>query len=473
MDERTRIKNEQLGNGIKGPTGLSWLFCRNSALASLKKFEIDNEEKIILQGLARRVKELSLLPIQEERRRRWNDHLKLKETEPLVFIDPESAWFEIIPHTSLKCHNDLARMWEFLLLKEIYWQENIRDDRVCRGEFSVQDIAWMSDFGITQKSTGGENFTAYHIEPVIEDYDRDLPKLKFRTLKRDKENSARVESMAHDVFDGILTVKKDNAWWFSAGLTVDFITLRGFENFLYDFYDYPDEMKALMAFLRDDWLNMLSTLETEGLLSLNNGGEFMGTGGYGWCDELTTEQDLIQSPSFTDQDDLNRPFTGLQAPVSRNVRPMDMWGYSESQESVSVSPDAFAEFVLPYQLPILEKFGLTSYGCCEPLDNRIDILMEKVPRLRKVTVSPWSDVNLMAEKLGKNYTMCWKMSAAYISTPEVAEETIRQKAREAIGASRKNGCPLEILNRDILTLSWHPENAARWVQLVREEARRF
>ena len=454
MDERTRIKNEQLGNGVMGPTGLSWLFCRNSALASLKKFEIDREETEILRGLARRVRELAALPVQEERRQRWNDHLRLKETEPLVFIDPESAWYEIIPHTSLKCHNDLARMWEFLLLKEIYWQENICDDRVCRDEFSVQDIAWMSDFGVAQKKTGGENFTAYHIEPVIEDYDRDLPKLKFRELKRDKENSARVESMAHDIFDGILKVKKDNSWWFSAGLTVDFIALRGFENFLYDFYDYPDEMKALMAFLRDDWLNMLDILDKEGLLSLNNGGEFMGTGGYGWCDELPLSQDEAADGN------------------PRPVHPTDMWGYSESQESVSVSPDAFAEFVLPYQLPILEKFGLNSYGCCEPLDNRIDILMEKVPRLRKVTVSPWSDVDLMAEKLGRNYAMCWKMSAAYISTPEVAEDAIRQKAREAIGASRRNGCPLEILNRDILTLSWHPENAARWVQIVREEAQR-
>lgn len=462
MDERTRIKNEQLGNGVKGPTGLSWLFCRNSTLASLKKFEINGEEREVLRGLARRVKDLAELPVQEERRRRWNDHLRLKEVEPLVFIDPESAWFEIIPHTSLKCRNDLARMWEFLLLKEIYWQENICDDRVCRGEFSVQDIAWISDFGVTQKKTGGENFTAYHIEPVIEDYDRDLPKLKFRTLKRDKENSARVESMAHDVFDGILKVKKDNSWWFSAGLTVDFIELRGFENFLYDFYDYPDEMKALMAFLRDDWLNMLDILDKEGLLSLNNGGEFMGTGGYGWCDELPTEKDLVQNG-----DAYEAPFCN-----TRHVHPIDMWGYSESQESVSVSPDAFAEFVLPYQLPILEKFGLTSYGCCEPLDNRIDILMEKVPHLRKVTVSPWSDVNLMAEKLGKNYAMCWKMSAAYISTPEVAEDAIRQKAREAISASRRNGCPLEILNRDILTLSWHPENAARWVQIVREEVGR-
>ncbi|MBQ2693295.1 MAG: hypothetical protein IJF51_04595, partial [Clostridia bacterium] len=52
---------------------------------------------------------------------------------PLIFIDPELAWYEIFPHPMLKCKNPVARVWEFRLLKEIYWQEHIKDD--CPEEY--------------------------------------------------------------------------------------------------------------------------------------------------------------------------------------------------------------------------------------------------------------------------------------------------------------------------------------------------
>ena len=76
-----------------------------------------------------------------------------------------------------------------------------------------------------------------------------------------------------------------------------------------------------------------------------------------------------------------------------------MWGFGESQETVGVSPEMFAEFVLPYQLPILERFGLNCYGCCEPLDKRWEYV-KQIPRLRRVSVSPWSNRAFMAERLG-------------------------------------------------------------------------
>ena len=86
-----------------------------------------------------------------------------------------------------------------------------------------------------------------------------------------------------------------------------------------------------------------------------------------------------------------------------------MWGFAESQETVGVSPHMFAEFVFPYQLPILERFGLNCYGCCEPLDTRRRIV-EKTPRLRRVSVSAWANVERMAEKLGDRYIFSWKPS---------------------------------------------------------------
>jgi len=448
MDDRKRIKDERLGGGLGDGNGLSWLFGYAGVMAKLEPV-VSAEEKVVLRELAKKVAVLAEDPIQEERRKLWDDHLCLKETRPLVFIDPELAWYEILPHTMLRCKNAVARVWEFRLLKEIFWQEHIKDDRVCRKEFSIQHVLHVSDFGIKVNNPGGEHGGAYHVAGVINDYDTDMGKLHFREVWVDWDKSNKMMDLAHDVFDGILEVKWENSWWYSCGLTCDAINLRGFENFLYDMYDYPDELKALMAFLRDDWLHYLDFLEKNGLLTLNNGGEFMATGGYGWCSDLP-------APDFD----------------PAHVRPIDMWGYGESQETVSVSPDAFAEFVLPYQLPILERFGLNSYGCCEPLDNRIDILMKEVPRLRKVTVSPWANVRTMAEKLGKDYVYCWKMNPSLIATEKCDWDLIRNQLRETFTVTHEHGCPTEVLMRDILTLAWKPENASKWTEIAMEEANR-
>ena len=69
-------------------------------------------------------------------------------------------------------------------------------------------------------------------------------------------------------------------------MTSDLILLRGFQQVLYDMYDNPGGLHLLIRFLRDENLAKLDFLETNGFLSLNNGGDFVGTGGYGWSAEL-------------------------------------------------------------------------------------------------------------------------------------------------------------------------------------------
>jgi len=336
-----------------------------------------------------------------------------------------------------------------MMRKEIIWQEEILDDRVCRAVLPVSHVFHQTGFGLDREIISAGDTGAYAIKSVLTDYD-DLPKLTYRSIEIDYKKTDKLLEVAHDVFDGILEVQLENAWWFSHGLTVDAIHLRGFENFLTDMYENPEELHALMQFLSEDTANLLDFLAQNSLLSLNNGGEFMGTGGYGWCDELP-----------------GSPFDPLK------VAPQNMWGYGESQETIYVSPKDFDEFVLRYQLPLLSQFGLNAYGCCEPLDDRLDLLIEKIPNLRKITISPWSDVNKMAERLGKDYVYCWKMNPSYIATKEIFEDNIRSTAHEAFSAAFKNGCPAEVLMRDVRTLAGKKENATRWVELVREESARL
>jgi hypothetical protein len=144
-----------------------------------------------------------------------------------------------------------------------------------------------------------------------------------------------------------------------------------------------------------------------------------------------------------------------------------MWGFSESQETVGVSPQMFAEFVFPYQLPILERFGLNCYGCCEPLDKRWHIV-QQIPNLRRVSVSPWADLARMAEMLGDRYIYSMKPRPTDLAMDGFDEDRIRAELREALRVTRD--CRVEVIMKDNHTIRNDPRRVIRWVQIAREEA---
>ena len=442
-EELEQQKSERIGNGIGDNNGLSWT-CGYCNIVGRQDVSVSERDRGILRDLAKRVLEIASWPEQKKKKTLWIDHHALKETRPLIFCDPENAWYEIIPHDQLQCQGNLARIWEFKLLKEIYWAEKIKDDRVIEPAFKVHYIYSETSRGLDSNRIGGEKDGAYTWDAPLVHYE-DIDKLRPKKVVVDFAKTKEVFELASEVLGDILEVRLEGVWWWSLGLTSDLIMLRGFENVLFDFYDNPDELHNVMAFLRDEALGKLDFLESNGLLTLNNAGDYTGTGAFGWSKELP-------SPGFN----------------GRNVRTMDMWGYCESQETVSVSPDLFEEFVFRYQLPIMERFGLNIYGCCEPLDQRMDII-KRIPRLRKITVSPWSDVSAMAEMIGKDYVYCRKVTPADIAVPVIDEEYIRQGLRNTYREIKRCGCRAEFLMRDIQTLAWKPENAIRWTRIAREE----
>jgi hypothetical protein len=375
------------------------------------------------------------------------DHNALAATRPLIFADPENAWYELIRATDLESEGGLARLWEFRLRKEIYWAERIADDRVVEPAFVVHRVYEESGRRLAAAIIGGDDGGAYRWDAPLMDY-RDLDKLRPRRIHVDAKKTQRLHELALDTLGDILPVRVEGSWWWSLGMTSDAILLRGFERVLFDMYDNPDGLHRLMAFLRDENLAKLDFLEANGLLTLNNGGDFVGTGGYGWSDEL--------------------PCTGYDG---KRVRISDLWGFCESQETVGVSPSQFEEFVFAYQLPILERFGLNIYGCCEPLDTRLHII-KRIPRLRKVTVSPWSDVARMAEQIGSDYVYTCKVNPADLAGSTIDEERIRKGLRDTLTETARHKCCVEILMRDVLTLSGNPENIIRWTRIAREESER-
>lgn len=399
-------------------------------------------ERNVLRRLAGQVAELAARPIEQAKRELWYRLNALEATRPLVFCDPENGWNEIITPDQLACTGTQARRWEMTLRKEIYWGAEMQDDRVIEPCFSVPHVYAETDYGMHETRIGGEDGGSYVWEAPLQDY-ADLPKLHYSSIQVDHAGSARVLGVVHDIFGDLLQVRLKTGWWWSLGMTSTLINLRGLEQMMLDMLDRPDDLHRLMAFLRDAQLDRLDYLERNGLLSLNNDGTYVGSGGFGWSRQLPAEG------------------------YAGRVRTQDMWGFSESQETVGVSPRMFAEFILPYQLPLLDSFGLNCYGCCEPLDTRWQHV-QRVPRLRRVSVSPWSSIPGMAERLGDRYIMSIKPRPSDLALPSFDEEMIRAGLRETLSTTRD--CRVEVIMKDNHTLGGDPGRARRWVQIAKSEA---
>ena len=275
---------QRLGNGLGDNNGLSWS-CNWPAILGAQEPAISAKDKALLGELARRVADLAGQPEQAAKKRLWLEHNAWRQTRALIFADPENAWYELIPASELASEGDLARLWEFRLRKEIYWAEQISDDRVVEPVFPTFHVYHHTARGLDTKIVGGENGGAYRWKEPVKDY-RDLDRLVPRRIVVDHEKTARLYELAQDVLGDILQVRLEGVWWWSLGMTSDVILLRGFQQVLYDMLDHPQGLHRLMAFLRDENLAILDFLEANGLFSLNNRGDFIGTGGYGWSDEL-------------------------------------------------------------------------------------------------------------------------------------------------------------------------------------------
>ena len=129
----------------------------------------------------------------------------------------------------------------------------------------------------------------------------------------------------------------------------------------------------------------------------------------------------------------------------------------------------FEEFVFPYQKPILGRFGLNCYGCCEPLHSRWHVV-KQFPRLRRISVSPWTDLEKMAEYLGNRYIYSMKPSPSDIAQPRIDKDGIRKQLRRALEITK--GCVVEIIMKDNHTIGKRPENVIEWCRVAKEEAQR-
>ena len=146
--------------------------------------------KSILREWAKKLRELAELPIQQEKVKLWTAHNDLKDTRPLIFIDPENGWNEIVPWNTLECEGELAKDWEMWLRKEVIWSEKMKDDRVQEAKFYLPYTAVDTEWGVDTTPEGMENVEkggAYIFKPPIEDLETQLNLVKCPEIHLDEE----------------------------------------------------------------------------------------------------------------------------------------------------------------------------------------------------------------------------------------------------------------------------------------------
>lgn len=397
----------------------------------------------VLRTLAARCREIADSEINLTRKQQWTGLNDLKHSgPPLLLVSPEGAWKEIFSGFPVECGNETARVWEQTLRSIIYQHDMIRDDTAFDPVFRIRREINISDYGIPFKQSRSMQANgAYHDDPVLQNLDDDLNKLRFRAITADKEKAEQTFHLASDTFGDLLEVRYQNSLWWTCGLTSSAIRLLGLQNFMLAMYDDPEGLHRLMKFLSDDMMNFITFFEREELLDYNAGANYVGSGGLG-C--------TMQLPSR------DRPGKG---PVKLN----QLWGFAESQETVGVSPDMFGEFVYPYQMPLLECFGLNYYGCCEAIDKRWEYI-KRTPNLRAVSVAPWSDQALCAELLGRNYVYCRKPNPSPVCMGFNEAEIKREFEETCKHAGMLNTA---IILKDTHTTENHPERFTRWVEIGR------
>ncbi len=106
----------------------------------------------------------------------------------------------------------------------------------------------------------------------------------------------------------------------------------------------------------------------------------------------------------------------------------------------------------------------TYYGCCEPLDTRIEIL-KGIRNLRKIGVSSWANQEICAEQIGSDYVFARKPNPANVAY-RTDPETIRKEIENTVKLCLKYSCPLEFVLKDITTVSKNPNNLITWANTV-------
>ena len=404
---------------------------------------ITQNDKEVLRTLGKQVAEIAALPVQQETIRLWKALNGLRPERPMVMID-QIPWHEmnVDDELTLQTEDPFCQTIETGLRRTLYKWRHMRVDMVVEPHIDIGKVIRGGGLGLGRVEnvavSDPQNDVKGHYYVDQLQTEEDLLKLKMPNVSLDAEATALREEKTRDIFDGILQVRMQ-------GMEPNFavwdrlVEWHGVENSLMDLMDRPEFIHKMLDRITTGYHMLLDQLEAQGLLA--------------------HPQSLIHcTGAFSDE----LPAEGY---TPGRTRAKDLWTYGMAQIFVSVSPRMHQEFDLDYAVKWYERFGLGYYGCCEPLDTKLDIV-RKLPNLRKISMSPWVKVERGAERIGKDFVFSRKPSPAFLAPDAMDAEAVKADLEETYNACARHDTPLEFILKDISTVRYEPQRLWKWADIA-------
>ena len=413
---------------------------------------LSTHDRQVLRPLAAQVAEIASLPVHCDKIDLWRRLNALERVKPLIWIN-EIPWHEmnVADELTLRCQGELARAHETQLRRTLYQWRHMPGDMVVEPVLFSPLVVHDTGFGISEdvdivKTDETSDIVSRRFNLQIQS-EADLDKIRMPQVTLDAEATARNEEALSQVVGDILSVEKRGApgFWFAPW--DELIRWWGVQQAMTDLVLKPELVHQAMDRLVTAYLHRLDQYEEQNLLSLNNNNVRIGSGGIGYTHELP-------------QPDCD----------AEHVRPIDLWGCATAQIFSGVSPEMHEAFALQYERRWLERFGLNYYGCCEPLDRKVELL-QSVPRLRKISMSPWVQMDRAAENVGQRLVFSWKPSPAIFAEDHWQPDRAREMLIE--GLERTRGCVVEVIMKDVSTVRYEPQRLWAWAEIAAQVTEQF
>jgi len=401
----------------------------------------------IIRELARQKAEIAALPVQEEKRALWRKLNGLKPDRPTVAID-QVCWNEmnVNDELTLRCADPELRGFEDRLRRELFQWRHFPGDMVVDPYIHVSKAIHNTGFGVrvqervavTDPTSGvvGHKYTNQF------ETEEDLEKIQIPRLTHDETETARRLDFAHELFDGIIDVR---LWGMDAYLSLwdPISTWMSVESALLAIVDRPDYVHRLVGRMTDGYMAMFDQAEAEGLLC----------GPQNWVHCTGAFTDELPAPGYNPE----------------KPRTKDMWAMGLAQMFSTVSPKIFKAFEGDYVGRLCARFGLVYYGCCDPLDGKMNEV-RMIPNVRKVSMSPWVNEERGAAEIAGDYVYSRKPSPAFLAHDSFDAEAVRSDLQKTREICKRYGCPLEYILKDISTVRYKPQRLFKWSEVAMEVA---
>jgi hypothetical protein len=414
---------------------------------------MENNDILIIRHLAEQYAEIARLPIQDERRELWRKHNSLQKTRIPILCS--WYWGSLTDSTllaeQLACKDPFYRGYEHWLRNMIY-HTHIGDDTIFEPWITIRAVLKTPTqcrngnvWGIPYERDVISDTSAWIIRPTISSHSL-VEQMIAAPHAIDEAETARRVNRLQEAVDGVLEVNVDRAPFYQCYGGSDLCEalgyLVGMENLMVLLHDKPELVHEIVNFMQKAVLIQYRQAEAAGDWSLTNNFNM----GMPYSMELPDPR-----------------------PNSHGAPMKNLWFFTCAQAFTLVSPRMFEEFMLDYQLPIINQFGLVSYACCEDMTHKIKSI-RRIPNLRRIGVTPVSNVRKCAEQIGTDYVLSWKPNPSMICAG-FERDDIYKTIRAGLEDSR--GCIVDIMLKDISTIQGQPERLKHWTDIVRSVADDF